>query len=126
MAVTWKKLCYEDDAGLKAALTAKGDILSASAAATPEILGVGTDGQVLLADSGETSGLKWGSLGSGDFMADGSVPMTADLDFAGFHAKDMAFQNVADEAARLALTPVLGKAVFQVDELAGYICTAVA
>jgi hypothetical protein len=38
---------------------AKGDLLSASAENTPARLGVGTDGQLLAADSTETTGLKW-------------------------------------------------------------------
>ena len=38
---------------------AKGDILSASANDTPVILPVGTDGQIVIANSAETSGLQW-------------------------------------------------------------------
>ena len=44
---------------LNAPLAAKGDIISASAANTPSILGVGADDTVLTAASGEASGLKW-------------------------------------------------------------------
>lgn len=43
-------------------LVAKGDIISASAAATPEILTAGANGSFLQADSGEASGLKWASV----------------------------------------------------------------
>ena len=57
--VTWKKLAYEEDVIIKATLTAKGDLISASAASTPAVLAVGADGAVLVADAAETTGLKW-------------------------------------------------------------------
>jgi hypothetical protein len=47
MAVTWKKLAYETDVITKALLTTKGDILYASAAATPARLGIGADNTIL-------------------------------------------------------------------------------
>lgn len=52
--------------GIPASLfDAKGDLIAASAADTAARLAVGTDGQLLSADSGETTGLKWINAPSG-------------------------------------------------------------
>lgn len=127
MAVTWKKLAYEGDVITKATLAAKGDIISASAAATPLALTVSTNDLVLTADSAEATGLKWAAVSTGDFYADGSVPMTGDLDFDGNEATDMIIQQVANEAAVAAYaTPVVGKVLFATSELTLHICTVAA
>jgi hypothetical protein len=48
-----------------AIVDAKGDLISATAADTPARLPVGTNGQVLIADSTASTGLKWGTPASG-------------------------------------------------------------
>ena len=80
--MAWKKLVLEENVIIKAFMNAKGDLIGASADDTPVILGVGVDGKVLTAASGEVTGLAWSDAGTGDLKADGTVPMTAALDFA--------------------------------------------
>jgi hypothetical protein len=48
-------------------LDAKGDLISATAADTPARLAVGSNGQVLTADSTAATGLKWATASSGNF-----------------------------------------------------------
>ncbi len=48
-----------------AIVDAKGDLIAATAADTPARLAVGTNGQVLTADSAESTGLKWTTPASG-------------------------------------------------------------
>jgi hypothetical protein len=64
----------------RSTLTTKGDLYVATASATVARLGVGSNGQVLTADSGETSGVKWAAAGlvrtfatkTGNYTATGS------------------------------------------------------
>ena len=70
----------------KTIMDAKGDLITASGADTPMRLGVGTDGQVLLADSSQTSGLRWGA-----------DPVTATFDAKG----DLLVGTGADTFVRL-------------------------
>jgi hypothetical protein len=60
-------------------LTTKGDIIAATGASTPTRLGVGTNGQVLTADSAEATGVKWVTAPSGGMtsLASGSLSGTS-------------------------------------------------
>ena len=64
MDFTW---VTPDDANAiqNAIVDAKGDLIAATAADTPARLAVGTDGQVLTADSTAATGLKWATASSG-------------------------------------------------------------
>ena len=69
-----------------ATLTTKGDLYAASAASTPVRVGVGTNGQVLVADSTQTAGVKWATPTAGN--AD-----TVDTYHAGNAAGQVALSN---------------------------------
>ena len=67
-------------AGDPSPLTTKGDLYGFST--VDARLAVGANDFVLTADSAEPTGMKWAAAGggSGDFLADGSVAMTGELD----------------------------------------------
>jgi hypothetical protein len=62
--LTSSDLIYFNTAIQPDTLTAKGDIYAASASATVGRVGVGTNGQVLTADSSQTRGLAWTTVSS--------------------------------------------------------------
>jgi len=71
--------CSWQAAGGSSPLTTKGDLYGFST--VDARLAVGADDLVLTADSAEATGLKWAAAGgSGDFLADGTVAMTGELD----------------------------------------------
>jgi hypothetical protein len=56
----------------RSTLTAKGDLYAATASATTARQPVGSDGQVLRANSGQSTGLEWDTLNAADVGADAS------------------------------------------------------
>lgn len=57
---------------LRSAWSSKGTIMAATGAATPSPLSVGSNGQVLLANSSTSTGLQWGQVGTAG-VADNSI-----------------------------------------------------
>jgi len=66
--------------GISSPLTTKGDLFTYST--TDARLGVGTDGQALIADSAEATGLRWGTVSADNFA-------TADLTLTGNRTHDL-------------------------------------
>lgn len=64
----------------KSAFEAKGDILVASGAGAPDNLPVGSDGNVLIADSSSSLGVKWGTVSGGGGAS--SLGDLSDVDIA--------------------------------------------
>jgi hypothetical protein len=79
----------------KSTVTTKGDLLAATGSAAITRLGVGTDNQILTADSSQTTGLKWATPVGGS----GSVATDTIWDAKG----DLAVATGADTATKLAV-----------------------
>lgn len=58
-------------------VTTKGDLIAATASATVARLGVGTNGQILAADSAEATGLKWITPSAGESRGKESITLIA-------------------------------------------------
>jgi hypothetical protein len=92
-----------DEAILKTLANAKGDIFTASADNSPAVLGVGTDGQRLAANSSATSGLSWVAHDL-DSLSDVVISTPANNQFlkyngsAWVNAVSTEIQNIADLA----------------------------
>ena len=124
MAITWKKVAYEDDVITKALLTTKGDIIYASAASTPARLAIGADNQVLRV---ATDLPNWEDEGAptAHTLNSHSVPDGA-VDFDLQQATDLVVMTVANEAALPAGagTVAVGQLCWATGELSLHICTA--
>lgn len=74
--LTSNDLDYFNTALQPSLLTAKGDLITATAAGVAARIGVGTDGQVLTADSVQSRGLKWATPATGDVTLNGVQTLT--------------------------------------------------
>ncbi|HVS78815.1 MAG TPA: glycosyl hydrolase family 28-related protein [Candidatus Saccharimonadales bacterium] len=74
----------------KSSFTAKGDLLAGTGSGTLNNLGVGSDGDVLTADSTQTSGVKWAAVTTG-----GATPNTDELTWAPPLLEDPTVINVS-------------------------------
>jgi hypothetical protein len=107
--------------------SAKGAIVAGTGAGTAGVLTVGANDYALVAASGETTGLKWAAVGTGNFKSDGTVPMSGALDFDNHEATDLLIQDVANEAAVAAYAdPQVAKVLFAASEKSLWICTVAA
>lgn len=124
MTVEWKKLAYEVDVITKALLTAKGDIVYASAAGTPAVLPIGTNTQILQVAT-DVPGWVDIPAPAAHTLNSHSVPDGA-VDFDLQQATDLVFMTVAAEANLPvgAGTVALGQPCWATSEKTLHICVS--
>lgn len=131
MAVTWKALAYEDDVLLKSLLTAKGSIITASAASTPAELAIGTDTYLLAVSTDTPAWIDPTSLavathasthkdsGGDEILLHEFGQPTSAIDINGQQLTDAVLHTSADAP----VTPVVGKVYYDTDTKV-YVCTS--
>ena len=152
MALTWKKLAYEEDVVTKALFDAN-TILAATGDDTPAAITIAEEQIVGRITAGDIKGMTATEVRTMISVADGAnvtgdnAPKahaashkdgaadeillhelgepTSAVDMNEQQLEDVIIHTVADAAALAALTnPTIGKFAFQTDTLAAYICTA--
>jgi len=122
MAITWKKLAYEDDVITKAFMASKGDILYASANGVPAVLAIGGDNEVLIVATDvpnwETQPAPVAHTLNSHSVPDGAV------DFDLKEATDLVVMTVANEAGLPGANVELGQLCWATSELTLHVCTA--
>ena len=121
MAITWKKLAYEDDVIVNTLLSSKGDIIIASAGNTPARLAVGTDNYILRV---ATDLPAWEAMGAptAHTLASHTVPAGA-VDFDLQQATDLVVMTVANEAGLPGANVAVGQLCWATSELSLHVCT---
>ncbi len=153
MAVTWRKLAYEDDVILKTVADAN-SILYAVTDNTPAALVLAanqfaardstsnivaktvTDAALSILDDANVGDIlttiggaaalhaaQHKNGGTDELLLSDFGEPTAAVKFDGQQATNFVLHTVADATARNALTAVVGKVAFQTDTLAAYLCT---
>ncbi len=123
MAITWKKVAYENDVITKALLTTKGDMIYASGASTPARLGIGGDNQILRV---ATDLPNWEDIGAPTaHTLDAHTAAAGAVDFNLQQATDLIVMTVANEAALPAGagTVGVGQLCWATGELSLHVCT---
>lgn len=130
MAVTWKKLAYEDDVILKSVVTAKGDIIVATGAGAVDELAIGLDTYILAVATDTPGWINPAGLAvalhaathkngqTDEILLNEFGEPTAAVPFNGQQATNLVLENSATPPA----TPVVGKIYFDTD-LSAYLCT---